>query len=388
MCPKSFRTQPGACCATCSGDDPPPRMNPTDFAASVLYWFHQHGRHHLPWQQNASPYRVWVSEIMLQQTQVATVIPYFERFMTRFPDIGSLAQASVDEVLHLWTGLGYYARARNLHHCAQILWQHHQGSFPASVAALSALPGIGQSTAGAILSLGLKQRACILDGNVKRVLCRHFAILGWAERSDVKRRLWALTEELTPLDAFADYNQAMMDLGATVCTRSKPACGHCPLQHGCKALRQNRIADFPERKPARQIPVRMTLMLMCVDSTETPTRVLLEKRPSTGIWGGLWSLPECEDTAAVDRFCQQFPGLVQGLDPVRRQSWEPLRHSFSHFHLDIHPLEIPARVPHCGIMDSSRWLWYPVDSSLAVGLAAPVKRLLLQLATTNKESKS
>ncbi|MDT8427896.1 MAG: A/G-specific adenine glycosylase [Pseudomonadales bacterium] len=359
-------------------------MTHADFATTVLRWFHRHGRHHLPWQQNPTPYQVWVSEIMLQQTQVATVIPYFERFMARFPTIDTLAQAAVDEVLHLWTGLGYYARARNLHQCAQILWQHHQGSFPTTVSALAELPGIGQSTAGAILSLGLKQHASILDGNVKRVLCRHFAISGWPERSEVKRRLWALAEELTPNREFAAYNQAMMDLGATVCTRSKPACARCPVQDSCAARRQQRIADFPEKKPSRQIPVRTTLMLLCVDHSETPSRVLLEKRPSVGIWGGLWSLPECADTAAMEQFCQQF----QGLEPARRQTWPPLRHTFSHFHLEIEPLEIPAMVSRCGIMDASRWLWYPVDNSLAVGLAAPVKNLLLQLATTRKEPES
>lgn len=344
----------------------------SDFAQRVLTWFDAHGRHDLPWQCDPSPYRVWVSEIMLQQTQVATVIPYFERFMARFPDLASLAAADVDQVLHLWTGLGYYARARNLHRAAREVLECHEGELPRDLEALQSLPGIGRSTAGAIASLAMSLRAPILDGNVKRVLTRVHAVGGWPERSAVKQELWQLAERLTPVDRVGDYTQAMMDLGATVCTRSRPACGDCPLADRCEARLSDRIADFPGRKPKKTLPVRAVEMFV-IRSQEG--EVLLEKRPDRGIWGGLYSLPE--------RRIDEQPGStnwrelsIPAQDGTRLESF---RHSFTHYHLDITPVLPETWSLTEGVADSGRWLWYPLDHSREVGLAAPVKKLLATL---------
>ena len=265
-----------------------------EFARRLLAWFDLHGRKDLPWQQAISPYRVWVSEIMLQQTQVKTVIPYFENFMARFPAIHDLAAASQDEVLHHWTGLGYYARARNLHKTAKIIVADHEGEMPLTVDALVSLPGIGRSTAGAIVSICSGRRAAILDGNVKRVLARHFAIEGWPGSTAAVKSLWAKAEELTPVDRVADYTQAIMDLGATVCTRATPACEQCPMHGTCIALATNRIAELPGRKPKKDLLVRQTTMLII----ESGNSVLLEQRPPAGLWGGLWSLPDADDPEA------------------------------------------------------------------------------------------
>lgn len=351
----------------------------SEFAATVLRWFAHSGRHHLPWQENPTPYRVWISEIMLQQTQVSTVIPYFQRFMARFPDVHALASAPLDEVLHHWTGLGYYARARNLHRSAVIVSEQSHGQFPASVDGLCALPGIGRSTAGAILSLGTRIRAPILDGNVKRVLCRYHAIEGWPDLPSVQKALWLIAEDATPQSDFADYTQAMMDLGATLCTRSKPTCLLCPLQSDCKALAQNRVSELPHRKPSRKLPRRAVHMLMCVNKSG---EVLLEKRPASGIWGGLWSFPEFEDLAASEQFCAaQLPKST----PLLSQ-WPSVKHTFSHFHLSITPVLAQLAEEPDAVMEAGRWLWYPLSASTAsaanaVGLAAPVKELLRQLAT-------
>lgn len=231
------------------------------FSHNVLTWFSQFGRTHLPWQQNKSPYKVWVSEIMLQQTQVATVIPYFERFMQRFPDVETLAKAPLDDVLSLWTGLGYYARARNLHKAAQHVVDHHHSVFPTQPEVLETLPGIGRSTAGAIASLGANNYAAILDGNVKRVLARHFAIAGWPGKASVAKQLWQLSEQLTPQQHHANYNQAMMDLGATVCKRSSPLCQQCPVADTCVAKREQTIDRYPEPKPKRDKPVKQLSLI-------------------------------------------------------------------------------------------------------------------------------
>ncbi len=346
------------------------------FATVVLDWFASHGRHDLPWQQQVTPYRVWVSEIMLQQTQVSTVIPYFERFMQHYPDLASLACAPGDEVLHLWTGLGYYARARNLHASAIIIHNELNGQFPESVETLCLLPGIGRSTAGAILALGMGKHASILDGNVKRVLCRYHAVDGWPEQSRTLKQLWQIAEAATPASQTGEYTQAMMDLGATVCTRGKPACSSCPLNSGCIAFTESRVSEFPQRKPVRSIPVRQVHMLMCLATVSGANKVLLEKRPATGIWGSLWSFPECLDMTAAEAFCAQRPGF----DSDTANIWKSLRHTFSHFHLEITPVQLSVDASRCGIMDSARWLWYPLDHSIPVGLAAPVKKLLQQLA--------
>lgn len=354
------------------------------FAEQVLDWFVTHGRHDLPWQQDPTPYRVWVSEIMLQQTQVATVIPYYQRFMARFPDVHALAAAPVDQVLHLWTGLGYYARARNLHKAAQQVCAEHQGHFPDSVKELESLPGIGRSTAGAIAALAMHMRAPILDGNVKRVLTRYFAIAGYPESSAVKTRLWELAESLLPESGIAAYTQALMDLGATLCTRSQPDCGRCPLADRCQALAADAIATYPGKKPRQDKPVKAVQMIILRNGQG---EVLLEKRADTGIWGGLYSLPErplAKPTGQNEPAAQctnEFNGLPCDLTAAIRLP--QVRHSFTHYHLDIFPLLIEAE-PNtneaAGAADSDRWLWYPLNHSLEVGLAAPVKKLLSELA--------
>jgi A/G-specific adenine glycosylase len=344
------------------------------FAARVLAWFDRHGRKDLPWQREATPYRVWVSEVMLQQTQVNTVIPYFARFMQRFPAVIDLAAAPLDEVLHLWSGLGYYARARNLHRAAQLVRDRHGGMFPQQFAAVSALPGVGRSTAGAILSLALGQRHAILDGNVKRVLARCFAIDGWPGRTAVQRELWALAERHTPLERVRDYNQAMMDLGAGVCTRSKPRCTACPLAATCRAHAAGNPSAYPGRKPRRELPVRAVAMLLVRDLRGW---LLLEQRPPSGVWGGLWGLPEVAPDADPLVWSRQVLGAPGRLG--RRLA--PRRHTFSHFHLDIQPVEILLAEGGCRVLDGDRRVWYNPQQPDARGLAAPVSRLIQELQT-------
>ncbi len=338
----------------------------------VLDWFASHGRKDLPWQVDPSPYRVWVSEVMLQQTQVATVIPYYLRFMQRFADVQSLAAAQLDEVLHLWTGLGYYARARNLHRTVLLVRDHYDGQFPLDIDVLNQLPGIGRSTAGAILALTAGQRHAILDGNVKRVLARVHAIDGWPGSADVQAKLWALAEAHTPVVHVDRYTQAIMDLGATVCTRTRPACPRCPLQDLCVAHAQGRETDYPASRPRTSKPLRNTLLLMLQNSRG---EVLLEQRPPTGIWGGLWSFPECSvaDTPDIHQWCARYLGYsLEGLE-----YWPVLRHSFSHFDLAITPAlaRVGKRHP-ARIMEARPTVWYNNANPGARGLAAPVKRLL------------
>lgn len=342
-------------------------MTPEQFSHAVLDWFDQHGRHDLPWQQHKSAYHTWISEIMLQQTQVATVIPYFERFIERFADIHQLAQAPVDEVLHLWTGLGYYARARNLHKAAQQIVSQYQGQFPETVDELEALSGIGRSTAGAILSISTGKRAAILDGNVKRVLARFYQVEGWPGKTAVTKALWTHAESNTPHHRVADYTQAMMDMGATLCTRSKPACARCPVQTGCGAYASSRQADFPGKKPKKTLPVRQTTMLIIRDSQGNP---LLYQRPPSGLWGGLWSLPQLADL----RDAKAELGL--DIDPAQVSPLEPLRHTFSHFHLDITPVEVTLSEGADQVMEQSNTLWYDLAEPPSIGLAAPVVKLL------------
>ena len=344
-----------------------------DFAQRVLRWFDRHGRRHLPWQRDVTAYRVWVSEIMLQQTQVATVIPYFERFMQRFPTVEALAAAPLDEVLHRWSGLGYYARARNLHRAAQHVCEHHGGVFPGDLARLQALPGIGRSTAGAILSLAGGQRATILDGNVKRVLARCFGIEGWPGSSAVLKRLWQRAETLTPGERVDHYNQAMMDLGATVCTRGRPACEACPLAEGCVARATGRQQELPGRRPRKTLPQRAVRMLLVRDASGA---LLLERRPPAGIWGGLWGLPEIDSDADPLGWCHET--LQQGAEITRHL--ETRRHTFSHFHLDIEPVELLLTGPGCGVLEASDRVWYNLERPQDVGLAAPVARLIDEIA--------
>jgi A/G-specific adenine glycosylase len=349
------------------------------FAERLLAWYDRHGRHDLPWQQNPTPYRVWVSEVMLQQTQVATVIPYFERFMGRFPELLSLADAPLDEVLAHWSGLGYYSRARNLHRAAQVVRDSHGGHFPGEIEAVMDLPGIGRSTAGAILSLACGQYHPILDGNVKRVLSRFHAVEGWYGKREVEQRLWQLAERHTPHERTADYTQAIMDLGATLCSRSKPDCSACPVAEGCVAHEQGRISEFPGKRPSKSLPRKHTVMLLLQNSED---ELLLERRPPSGIWGGLWSLPECPHDVEIAKWC----GERMGLELLQAQRWEPVVHTFSHFHLEITPVLARVR-PLAGmsIMEPAASLWYKTESFDQLGLPTPVKRLLQRLAKDHEE---
>lgn len=349
-------------------------MTPSQFHDAVLEWFDQHGRHNLPWQQHKTAYNTWISEIMLQQTQVKTVIPYYERFMARFPTVESLADADTDEVLHLWTGLGYYARARNLHKAAQQVAYELGGVFPDTVDGLEALPGIGRSTAGAVLSISTGKRAAILDGNVKRVLARFYALEGWPGTTANQKTLWHYAEQNTPHKRVGDYTQAMMDLGATLCTRSKPSCLLCPLQSDCEALKQGDPARYPHPKPRKAIPERKTYMLLLQNAQG---HTLLQQRPPTGLWGGLWCLPQVDDLRDSDAAL----GLSLDLDTI--EVLEPLRHTFSHFHLDITPVRVVLNTPTDRVMEAAPSLWYNIQQPQNVGLAAPVKRLLETYARSN-----
>ena len=342
----------------------------SNFANRILAWYDVHGRKDLPWQQAISPYRVWVSEIMLQQTQVSTVVPYFERFMQRFPDVHRLAAATQDDVLHHWTGLGYYARARNLHKTAHIVSSQLGGTFPDSIEGLCELPGIGRSTAGAVLSIASGQRAAILDGNVKRVLARHAAVEGWPGVGRIHAALWDIAEQRTPDDRHADYTQAMMDLGATLCTRSKPRCNDCPVEVDCIASQTQTQTLYPGKKPKKVLPIKATrfLLVMLGDN-----EVLLEKRPDKGIWGGLWCFPETGvDTQSIENWCLDRLQTT----PTALQKLTPFRHTFSHYHLDISPVLVSIERATESILETDARLWYNLRQPQNLGLAAPVVKLL------------
>jgi len=340
------------------------------FAERLLDWFDAHGRKDLPWQHPKEAYRIWVSEIMLQQTQVQTVIPYFERFMARFPDVIALASAAQDEVLHHWSGLGYYARARNLHKAAQIIRDEFGGAFPGTLEAAMELPGIGRSTAGAILSLAFDQRHTILDGNVKRVLARHEGVEGWPGTTSVAKTLWEIAERHTPADRTAAYTQAIMDLGATLCARSKPACERCPLATDCTAHSSGSVTEFPGRKPKKEKPLRATTMVIA----RYDGHVYLERRPESGIWGGLWSLPEMQGDA-VDDWCRDM--LASGATDI--EPWQLLRHSFSHYDLDIQPIVVRVDPPLSKVADSGDAAWHRIGDEPPGGMAAPVHKLIERL---------
>ena len=343
-------------------------MNNTGFSSAVVSWHQQHGRKDLPWQRPITPYRVYVSEIMLQQTQVATVIPYFQRFMQAFPDVKTLAQTSLDRVLHLWTGLGYYARARNLHKTAQCLLEKYNGKFPNNVLALQKFPGIGRSTAGAICALAFKQREPILDGNVKRVLARFHGITEWPGIKTVEDKLWKLADEHLPKNNIQAYTQAMMDLGATVCTRSKPQCSQCPLQKSCFSYQKNIAEQCPGKKPKKVLPQRQVNMLILVDEKN---RVLLRKRPDIGIWGGLWSLPELAEQDIHAWCLQQYACRVKATKVL-----PTFRHTFSHYHLDITPIQAEVMVDNLQLMESDTYLWYNPAKPEQVGLPQPIYKIL------------
>jgi A/G-specific adenine glycosylase len=354
-----------------------PASNTEDsFAARVLRWAGRHGRSDLPWQQQPTPYRVWVSEIMLQQTQVATVIPYYQRFMLRFPNVQSLAEAPLDDVLHLWSGLGYYARARNLQRAAQRIRDEHGGVFPTEFAMVSALPGIGQSTAGAILALACNQRHPILDGNVRRVLARFHAVEGWPGEKPVEQQLWQLAETHTPQREVAAYTQAIMDLGATLCTRAHPACESCPVAEDCRAHQLQRETDFPAARPRKKLPIKRVRMLLLMQDG----RLLLQRRPPSGIWGGLWGFPELTTEQDIETWCRQRFGAA----PSAQQTMPGLRHTFSHFHLDIEPVLLD--ITPATMQDAEGDIWFEPASPPRVGLAKPVTKLLETLKATLGET--
>lgn len=343
----------------------------TGIAPALLAWWDVHGRRDLPWQRDPTPYRVWVSEVMLQQTQVVTVERYYDRFMAAFPDLQSLAAASEDAVLHAWSGLGYYSRARQLQRAARRVCEAHGGVLPMDLDALMALPGIGRSTGGAILALAGGQRQPILDGNVKRVLTRLHRIEEPPAVPAVQARLWQLADQYTPADRPAAYTQAIMDLGATLCTRRRPACERCPLASRCLARRDGIAESLPAAQPRRARPQRSSVvMLVCFGAG----RVLLEKRPATGLWGGLWGLPEVEGLDAVGDWCQREIGQP----PLRIAQRPVLRHGLTHFDLDMTPVEVDVPEPRRAL-DGGRWLWYNLHDPARVGLAAPVTRLLNSL---------
>ena len=348
-----------------------PINNNPGFSSRLLAWQRRHGRHGLPWQGTRDPYRIWVSEIMLQQTQVAAVIPYYQRFVERFPDIAALAAAPQDEVLRLWSGLGYYSRGRNLLRAAQIVLERHGGVFPRLLEEIADLPGIGRSTAAAIAAFAYGTRAAILDGNVKRVLARHFAVAGFPGEKRVENRLWQLAEELLPARAVGNYTQALMDLGATLCTRTRPRCADCPLAQSCRALALARVRDFPAPRPARAVPTRATHMLLLVRSGE----VLLEKRPPSGIWGGLWSLPEVGDAAGLRAHCRSN----YGCSIAAPQPPAPLAHGFTHFKLDIRPLlcRVEKLAPAARAPGQ---VWLSLEDARGAAIPVPVRKLLERLS--------
>ena len=338
------------------------------FALRLVRWQKQHGRHDLPWQRTTDPYRVWLSEIMLQQTQVTAVIPYYARFLARFPDYASLADASEEQVMQLWSGLGYYSRARNLHKAAQEIVR--LGAFPRDRAEIQSLPGIGRSTAAAIAAFAFGSCEAILDGNVKRVLARHFAVAGFPGQKAVEQRLWTIAESVLPAHDIEAYTQGVMDLGATLCTRRDPQCGRCPLSATCQALAQGKIADYPQPKPVKAMPQRHTLMLVL----QSEGAVLLEKRPSPGIWGGLWSFPELAAGADIVLHCQDKLGCrIAAPEPLAS-----LAHGFTHFRLAIDPwrCRVEGQIP---VLREQGYVWLPLAQALDAAIPVPVKKILLRM---------
>lgn len=346
--------------------------NPTRVAPELIAWHARYGRHDLPWQRDPTPYRVWISEIMLQQTQVATVSEYYVRFMQRFPDLVTLAAAPLDDVLHLWSGLGYYSRARNLHRAAQLVCEQYGGALPDSAEKLEQLPGIGRSTAAAIRALSAGERGAILDGNVRRVLTRYFAIESPPAQSAAERRLWQLAEQCTPEEQVATYTQAIMDLGATICVRRRPLCAACPLHDGCRARRTGRQHHLPAPRPR---PVRRMQAVVMLLAQRSDGSVLLERRPERGVWGGLWSPPQFPSIEAARLYADTRLDAAE-VEPAARAS---LRHAFTHFDLDITPLLARCAGP-AGVMDGAPTLWYNAAQPDRVGLPAPVTTLIRSLS--------
>ncbi|HEY9030416.1 MAG TPA: A/G-specific adenine glycosylase [Kangiella sp.] len=346
--------------------------SPTAFAQQVIDYYHAFGRKHLPWQNTQDPYKIWLSEIMLQQTQVTTVIPYFERFIDSFPSLIDLAQASDDQVMQHWSGLGYYSRARNLHKAARIIKTEHAGQFPQEPKVIETLPGIGRSTAGAIASFAFGQATAILDGNVKRVLARCYAIEGWPGNGKVLKALWERAEANTPKQETAAYNQAMMDLGAVICTRSKPDCQSCPLSRHCLAYHNDSIEQYPGKKPKKARPSKSVYWLINISDANDQAKVMLHKRPPSGIWGGLWALPEVQQ---------------QDMSPENIQQLEAFVHKFSHYDLKVQPLLLQSanekalveKNSHPSIMEPAQADWFSQSQLNEIGLPTPVSKLLSKL---------
>lgn len=347
-----------------------------DFSQKIIRWQVIHGRHGLPWQNTRDAYRVWLSEIMLQQTQVGTVIAYYERFLARFPTIAALAAAPQDEVMLHWAGLGYYARARNLHRAAQQVIEQHDGVFPDQFEAINALPGIGRSTAAAISAFAFGKRAAILDGNVKRVFARHFGVTGDVKSKPVTDQLWDIAEAELPKTNIEPYTQGLMDLGATLCTRTKPGCLLCPVQRSCVANRKGLTDSLPGKGSKRVVPHRDLQMLVLIDSGQ----VLLEKRPPTGIWGGLWSLPECAmEDDALDKAKSRF-----AINANKIKKLTAVAHGFTHYSLTIFPVEIHVAVQQSRAMEAGL-VWLDLAEIDKAALPAPVKKILLSLVSAKSK---
>jgi A/G-specific adenine glycosylase len=341
----------------------------TRYAETLLSWFDISGRHDLPWQHPRTPYRVWLSEIMLQQTQVRVVVPYFERFVAALPDLRALAAAPDDQVMALWSGLGYYARARNLHAAAKRCVESHAGELPRDLDALTALPGIGRSTAGAILAQAWGDAHPILDGNVKRVLARAFAIDDWPGTPANEKKLWEIAESLLPTQRLADYTQAQMDFGATLCTRHDPACVLCPLQNGCAALREGRVGELPTPKPGKPLPERKAVVLLIRDADG---RALLQRRPPAGIWASLWSLPEAADHDSARAWFQRH---IEG-EYDNGIALDAIHHGFTHYRLQMHPLAWRDVVLRDAIRENDGLRWVANTDLGALGIPAPIRTLL------------
>jgi A/G-specific adenine glycosylase len=337
------------------------------FASALIDWQKKHGRRDLPWQGTTDPYRIWLSEVMLQQTQVSAVIPYYERFLRRFPGLEALAAASEDDVLKLWSGLGYYARGRNLHAAAKAVVK--VGAFPGTAEEIEKLPGVGRSTAAAIAAFAFGERAAILDGNVKRVLARYFGIEGWPGEKPVESMLWARANTVLPKVGIETYTQSLMDLGATVCTRNLPRCEACPVRRECKARKSSRTAEIPAPRPRKALPQKAVTWLILVDRGE----ILLEKRPAPGIWGGLWSFPEApaKDLAG---YCRRALGCEIG----SKKALETLEHGFTHFRLRIRPLLCEVtRKPN---LETPGRLWTDLADAAQAAVPTPVRKLLARVA--------
>jgi len=347
----------------------------TSFAEVLIAWQKQHGRHQLPWQRTRDAYRIWLSEIMLQQTQVATVMPYYARFLDSFPDVAALAAAPTEEVMAHWSGLGYYTRARNLHRCAQQVVEQHAGEFPKDPETLTSLPGIGKSTAAAIAAFAYGARAAIMDGNVKRVFCRVFGIEGFPGQAAVEKHLWQRAQALLPERDIEAYTQGLMDLGATVCTRTRPACGHCPMQSRCIAHASGRTAELPARKPKKAMPEKSTVMLVVIHDGD----ILMEQRPPRGIWGGLLSLPELNRLSAAspdDDLHEQLALALSSFGEI--ESVQPLAgfvHGFTHYRLSVAPVQVRLRERHL-MASQSAYQWRVLADIHSAALPSPVRKLL------------